>query len=638
MEERSRNKMLRALTNSLTESYLQSLPQNAFMQHARTRKNVGGFDMDAMRSFADYTLRSSRTTAGVKYDGVIGSAMTAIDTYVADVGKGLYAEDAAVKNTDTDKLQSIANAVKHQHQASLDVDRGEAARGVMQVSFLYYMTSLSQLFLNASQTYMVALPRLAARYGVAAATREVNKAAGQYFKSGFDLLKEGSVINKAAATDPAEALVAGMLTALYEDGTLDFTQAHDLADVASGAADMLSPYRRAAVQIMSIAMHKSEVFNRQVTSVAAARLELQKRRAAGEPIPAVGSQAHTELQAKLTGAGRNAIDTTHFDYSQSNKPSVMQGDVGALALQFQQFRFHMLAMIGKDIRDGVVGTDPEVKREARRALAYLVGMQLAFTGVAGTILAPIIFGLMDAWKPEDDLTTAEQDFLNYFGKYATHGVLAGAVDTQRIASDSLITLGGKYAPVGGRPSETAQYYVLQNLGPSAGLLFDMLDGAAAVADGEVYDASQKLLPKPFRDAWKAVKETMYGASTTNKIVYHEPSVLSTVTQSIGLRSAERRDVEGVRSAVYRANKTAFDLKNRYLTRMAVAYTSGDRDGIAETERDIQDWNQRYPDFAIKAPDIARALTIRAKTTEVAAQTGIVSSRMPGQTIDAVTGR
>jgi hypothetical protein len=510
------------------------------------------------------------------------------------------------------------------------------------------MTSPSQMFLNATQTYMVAFPRLAGMYGAGRAVRELNRAAGQYFKSKFDLLSPTSVISENARTDASEAHVADMLRTLYEDGTLDFTQAHDLAELSGGRNTALSPYMGKAMEVMAYAMHKSEVFNRQVTAAATARLELGKMRQENTPLPRRGTPEYTALQERLADVGRRAIDTTHFDYSQSNKPALMQGPLGKLVFQFQQYRFHMLSMIGKDLRDAELGklatlkppVDAAEAKVARETLAWLLGMQLAFVGTAGTILAPFVFGLADAFKDDDDLTTSRQDWINAVGKYAAHGALAGIIDTQRIGSDTLVPyLGDKaYEPVGGRPSDTLMYHIGQNLGPWVGLLGDAFDGGAALMNGDVYKASQDLLPKPFRDVSKSLYEGANGVRDSRNIMYNEPSVLSGVTQFFGLRSAERRDVEGARSAVYRANKTAFDLKDRYLTRMAVAYTTGDREGIAETQADIQAWNERYPDFAIRAQDMARAVTSRARAQEVATQTGIVSSRMPGQTIDAVLGR
>lgn len=640
MDARSRDKLLSTLADSLTEAYLQALPQSAFMKHARTRKNVQGFDTDAFRSFADYTLRSARDIAGIKYDGRVANAMTDIQRFVDDTRRGEFSDQEGIKQIDVDKLQTVANAVKNQHAASLDVDQNAIVNTLSQTAFVYFMTSPSQMFLNATQTYMVAFPRLAARYGLGGAIRELNKAAGQYFRSKFDLLNPDSVLNKNAATDSSEAQVADALRALYEDGTLDFTQAHDLAGVADGNEATLSPYMQKAMEVMSYAMHKSEVFNRQVTAAATVRLELAKRQKAGKPVPAKGTPEYQALQAELATTARDAIDATHFDYSQNNKPAVMQGPLGKLALQFQQYRFHMLSMIGKDIRDGFFGADPEAKREARAALSYIMGMQLALTGVAGTILAPFVFGLADAFKDDDDLTTSRQDFLNYFGKYATHGVLAGLVDTTRIGADTLIPyLGDRaYEPVGGKASEVLAYHIEKNLGPWVGLLGDAVDGAAAVANGDTYKASQELLPKPFRDVVKSLYENQNGARNMQGVMYNEPSPLSTVTQFFGLRSAERRDVENDRSVVYRANKTAYDLKDRYLLRLSSAVTLGDNAAVAEAQQEIESWNQRYPDMAIKMQDISQAIRSRFRTEANAAQTGIVSGRLPGQTIDAVLGR
>lgn len=650
LDQASRTQIVTTLTNGLTEAYLQALPQNAFMKHARNRKNVEGFDVDAFRAFADYTLRSARDISNIKFDGQIGGALNAVQKHVDDTAAGRLRAPGqeGVLELDTSKMQTVADAVKRQHAASLEVVENKAVNALSQGGFVYFMTSPSQMFLNATQTYMVAFPRLAGQYGAGAAIRQLNKAAGQYFKSGFDLLGEKSVVKAAANTDRSEAQVDKVLTALYEDGTLDFTQAHDLAELSGGRNSSLTPYLSKAMEVMSYAMHKSEVFNRQVTASAAVRLELEKMRREGGTIPAEGTPEHDTLQTQLADVARRAIDTTHFDYSQSNKPALMQGAIGKLAFQFQQYRFHMLAMIGKDLRDAELGklvtlkkpNSPEEAAVARETLAWLLGAQLAFTGTAGTILAPFVFAIADAFKDDDDLTSSRTDWINAVGKYAAHGVLAGVIDTQRIAADTLIPyLGDKaYEPIGGKPSDVLAYHVNQNLGPWVGLLGDAFDGTAAFMNGDMYKASQTLLPKPFRDATKSLYEGANGAKDARGIVYNEPSVLSGVTQFIGLRSAERRDVEAARSAVYRANKLAYGAEDRYLTRLALAYSNGDAEAIAEANTDIQNWNAKYPDLSIKASDIKRAIITRIRTENVAAQTGVVSSRMPGPTIDAVLGR
>src|SRR5690606_34911877 len=148
----------------------------------------------------------------------------------------------------------------------------------------------------------------------------------------------------------------------------------------------------------------------------------------------------------------------------------------------------------------------------------------------GTILAPFVFALADAFKDDDDLTTSRQDWINAVGKYASHGVLAGVIDTQRIGADTLIPyLGGKaYEPIGASASETLQYHISQNLGQWGGLLDGAFDGGAALMNGDVYKASQDLLPKPFRDVTKSLYDGANGARDARDIMYYEPRVLSGV--------------------------------------------------------------------------------------------------------------
>jgi hypothetical protein len=631
MSDADKRQVINSVSAGLVESYLQALPQNSFMKHARKRKNVEGFSTDAFRAFNDYALRSARDTAGIKFDGQIGNAMTQVQNYAKDVTDGKYLPEGVegVQEVDATKLQQVANAVQSQHAASLDVNRNAFVRTMTQAGFIYYMTSLSQMFLNATQTYMVAFPRLASQYGAGFAVKELNKAVGEYFRSGFDLLGDKSKID-----DPR---VKAALQSLYESGTLDFTQAHDLSEMAAGNNETLSPVVSAGVQLLSYAMHKSEVFNRQVTATAAIRMELAKR---GNPTPRPGSPEAAQLQEEMAEVGRKAVDTTHFDYSQSNKPPIMQSNLGALALQFQQYRFHMLSMIGKDIRDGFFGTDPAVKSEARKALGWLLGMQLAFTGAAGTILAPIAFAIADAFKDDDDLTDSRQDFINYFGKYVSHGVLAGMIDTQRIGADTLIPILGEraYEPITDRQSDIFMYHIQQNLGPAVGLVGDAFDGVSHLINGDVYKASQELLPKPFKDATKAVYEGVNGAADARGVVYNQPSLFSGLSQAVGLRSGERRDAEAVRGAAFKANARYYAAKQRNLNKLALGYALGDNDLIADAQAGISDFNTKYPDMAIRGQEMRQAIVNRFRSQQVAEEYGFVAGRPPRDSILAATGR
>lgn len=657
MDATARTQVAATVSNALTETYLSNLPDSAFMKHARTRKNVDGYDLDAFRAFADYQLRSARDIAGIEYDGQIAHALNNIDTFVKDVTLGRMRPDGTegVYEGDTSTLRDVADAVKRQHAASLDINRAGVVKNAIQAGYLWFMTSPSQLFLNASQTHLVAFPRLAAKYGAGLARKTLHSTMGQFFRSKGSLLSEGSVLRKNPTAE--NQLLLDTLQQLFDNGPLDLTQAHQVSEYAGGRDAALTPYMSKVVELASVFMHRSEVFNREVTGAAAVRMELTKR---GGNVPAKGTAEYDALVQEMTKLATRAIDDTHFNYAQSNKPAIMQSNTGSLVFQFQQYRFHMLALLARDIRNARLGKallDPVRKamgqevvmlspmdaaeaKEARAALAWLTGVHLTFTGATGTLLAPIVFAIMDAFKDDDDLTDSRTDFINYFGKYISHGVLAGVVDTTRVSTAGLIPYFGErgYEPVDGDASTTFEYHVLNNLGPVVGLVGDALDGTAALLNGDMYKASQELLPKPLRDAIKAPYEAVHGVKDANGIVYHEPSALSSFTSFLGIRSAERRDITEERSRVYKANKLARSAKDRYLNRLALAYAEGDAEGINQTQEDIAQWNQRYPDLAIRSQDIRQAIRARIRTQLVADETGISSSRMPSETINAILGR
>ena len=629
-----REKAMAAITAGLTEAYLQSLPAKSFAKHALGRKNVAGYDTDALRAFANYTMRSARAVAGVEYDGRIANSLMDVQTFVDDTAKGKYTDKMGV--VDTAQLQNIADSVKRQHKESLRSDSNKIVDTLTSASFIYMMTSISHLLFNATQTVMVTFPRLAGLYGAGKASKQINKAMGEYFRSGFDMLTEKSVLAKSG--NPADKLLHEVLTTIRENGPLDITQAHDIAGIADGSSSEISPYWGKVMKWASYAMHKSEVFNRQVAATAAVRMELEKVLAGG--IPPTDPAARDALVADLVRVGEEAIRSTQYDYSKMNKPPILQGPMGKVIGQYQQYRLHMLAMIGKDIRDAELGNlfgEPINKEEAaiaRSTLAWTLGMQLALTGTTGTILAPFVFALADMWREDDDLTTSAQAWSNMVGSFASHGMFAGLFDTSRIAASTLIPIIGQsaYAPVGEKAEDTFTYYVTQNLGPSFGLTRDLYAGTVALMDGDMEKANEKLLPKPIADFNRSIYEGANGARDARQILYFEPGPFDTLLTAVGLKSGERRDIEERRGALYTANANRFAVKERNLNRLAQAYSRGDAAAIAEAERDINDWNDKYPDMAIQGSERRSAVVSRIRTERTAADTGFSSTRAPTQSL------
>lgn len=598
------DKLRNDIREGLVEAYLQSLPQGAFLQHANARKNTRGATTDAFRAFNDYSVKASRNISSLTHDGDIDRQLTDMQKFVADkTATGTMSANDAVK------LQRVVTAVRRQHAASMNFDRAPVADALSAGGFLWFLSSPSQLVINSLQTPMVTLPRMAATYGNGSAIRNIRTALAQFAKSRGDLRGEKSVL----AADSTERKV---LDELYNRGTLDFTLAHDMTGLANGEGAAMSGHWRKVMEVAGWSMQKSEVFNRQVTALAVAKAELARN-------PNIDFNTLADIT-------EDAVYSTQFDYSQTNKPKVMQGPWRKVIFQFQQYRLNMLAMIGKDIRDSATGTKEE-KASARRALAWTLGTQLALTGAAGTVLAPIVFGIADMFRDDDDLLDSRGEFLRFAPQWLSHGLLAGALDLNRVGANSLLDFGGEYAPKDATAKETFQYYVLANIGPWAGLGANLATGAEGLLEGDHLKAAKNLMPALFRDPYKTYFETQQGAKDMRGVVYYEPNMWDGLTGVFGLRSGSRRDAEELRGAAYEADKAMQTIKQRVTGKFVTAYATGDYDMLAEAQQQNIDLP---PDMRVNPRS---AIVNRVRSQQNADTYGFGNGRPPSQSVKEALG-
>ena len=603
----SRARERETLRNSLVETYLQSLPDHAFMQHANRRKGTAGATGDSFRAYNDYALKAARNIASLKYDGQISNALTAAQNHITDQARPQVDGDGNVvmpaqSVVNTDRMQTVMNAVKRQHSASQAAEVSPLVDKLTGAGFAMYMTSPSQMLVNALQTIMVAVPRMVAKYGTGAALKEFRGAMGDYARSGADLFGKNSTL-KAGSADHA------VMNELYQRGLLDFSQTHDMSGLArADSLAAMSPAWRTAMKVLTWGMDRSEKFNRQVTALAAARLH------ANQLGLKPGDTPTAQQLAEITNAAEKAVYDTHFDYSQSNAPTLTQGPVGRLALQFQKYRLNMLAMLGKDIYDSFKGATPEERKAARTSLAWLIGMQAAFAGTAGTVMAPLAFALADAFRDDDDLLDSRSQFIQSTPQWLSHGLLSGVLDvSSRVGGDSLLPILGDraYAPKDAQPADTVQYYLLRNIGPWAGMLQDWGKMFGAATDGDIPGAITHG-PKFAADLAKAFSNATNGVRDAHQVAYYQPDAWDTVTTALGLRSGAMSNVADNLGASYEAAKHISTVKQRYLGQLAIGQLTGDTDLTQQTLAKISDWNASQPENAIKASDVRSAIQRQVK--------------------------
>jgi len=617
------------LMSMLTDTYLKSLPQAAIMQHAGKRGNIAGATTDAFRAFNEYTMSASRNIANATYASKISEALTGIQQMVDNAR---VSGDTLV-HANTDKMQGIVNSVKRHVESAATAKSSELVDRTLQAGFLSYMVSPSQMFINAMQTAMVAFPRLAGVHGAVKTGRALKSAVSVFAASRGDMMGDKSTLDKSSVEGQ-------VMKNLYENGTFDFTRTNDMAATARGAHH-IAEYGttrgagtrawNAAVETGASFITASEKFNRQVTGLAAAKLEIAAR-------PQTASEDIKQFIARVTSAADRAVYDSHYDYSQSNRPTNMQSPLGKLATQFMLYQVNTLSMMGKDVIDAVGKGDPAKKESARNTLAWMLGMQLTFAGAAGTVLAPLAFAAMDAFRDDEDLVDSRTRFMRHTNSLISSGILAGFVDTQRIGADTLIPFlgSGKYAPNDASAKELALFHLSQIVGPWFGIVTGTATGLEKMAGGDLAGAFGTTgflaTPKAVVDFTKAADQMANGIRDNHGITYSTPTAWDTTLGMVGLRSGARREQEDRRGATYEATMHASAVKKDIVDRLAKARTTGDTTAQAEAQEDMRQWNAAHPDLSIKGQDVARAFKGRVQSQRNADAFGVPVFKAPTASI------
>lgn len=613
----SYNTELRAATEeALLDAYLHSIPQHSLMQGANARKYVAGFPLDATRAFNSYMVSYAGNVANIKYGADISKDLADMALFVRKKGAG---NDSGIQ------MMNVLNAVRGQYDGGKKVEFSPVAEKLTMASFVYMMTSPSQMLLNGLQTPLVAAPRMAAQFGTGRSIRALADAGKKWFRKG----------GLAADPDMPDS-VRSVLDELHKTGMDDFTLAHTMAGIAAGKDSDAHTTWRTIMKVASYVMHKSEVFNRQTTAHAFATMLAEKQKGI----------SHDDLLR----ATKDFIDNqSHFNYDPHNSPEIMQGPWRKAIFQFQNYRLNMLALLARDVKTAEFGRlltgkdalDPATAKLARTTLAYTVGTQLALTGAVGTFVSPFVFALMDAFRDDDDLLDSRTEFVRGHGMILSHGALAvlpliGA-DPTRAESGSILPFIGdrQYAPRDKTPTDEFNYYLARVAGPSAALLSNLWESASAVSDGNYKKALQKALPKPLADAYTAAAD-FDGVRDSRGTVYFDPSMGDTVKTALGLKSAARLEVNEKRGAAYQAETHVKTMAKKALTKVALGYNLGDAELQEEGTARFMGLVQAHPEL-VNASMLSRTLSGAAKAQYNADQYGISKSGRISQEVLSAIG-
>jgi hypothetical protein len=362
---------LKTLLDEIDQTIIKSMPDTAYRRSFIHRKGTAGYSNDFIRAYASSMRRSSAHIANLRHADKIPALIEDMQKTIKSAAKG--------GDNKTDALDDVVNrVVRIEEEIQLVTSPFAALAG--RIGFAQMLGSVSNFILNGTQVAQFTLPHLSGEYGATKTMLQLGKA---YAAQTAAMKIPKNIGELGHAIDMRTRLKGDELEVfqrMHDSGKLDLSQTFDLIEAASTASDQISDWQSDVMKFIGLPQHLSEVVNRQVTALAAIRLEM----------------ARSKDTDKAYEAAKTAIDDTHFDYSKENRAWIMTGNTARPLLMFKQYAQNYvftwgntarLALAGSKIRDSdgnlLDGTRPSERKKARKQLVGLLGVQFLAAGALG---------------------------------------------------------------------------------------------------------------------------------------------------------------------------------------------------------------------------------------------------------------
>lgn len=581
------------LLDSIWQRWLETMPDQSIRTSKIHRKGRAGWNEDAFRAFGKHMFHGAHQLARLRYGVLLKEALD-------------DARDEARKSDNPNRAGALVNEMEKRHEFTMNPTGSSVVASMSSLAFLWYLgASPAAAMVNISQTTIVGTPIMATRFakaGVTGALKALTDATRD-FGRGKGFAEQSEHLNADEKAAMREA---------YRRGTVDKTQAHDLASVAETGIEY-NAVREKWMRRIGWMFHNAERMNREVTFLANYRLA----KAEG-----MASDAAIDLAADLTWK-------IHFDYQNTSRPRFMQNDLGKILTTFRQFTVNMIYRMFRDAHQALHGATEAERREARGQLVGITLSMMAHAGIKGTWGYGIIMGLLALFMPGDseDLENWLQDALlmegddpgtaawNYAMGAALNGVpgqITGVSLTERLGMPNL-WFRGPGRELEGR--DLYAHYVAELLGPVYGIGEGVVRGAFAVADGEVMRGAETMVPKFIRDPMKTVRYAAEGVETwRGDPVVENVNPWELLLQANGFtpsRVAERYDIN---SRLKNRERKIMDERKELHNAATDPLREGEPIPPKVMER-IRDFNRRFPEYPITGDTIRQSLRGRIRASQ-----------------------
>ena len=610
------------IKDELFQMHLLTLPEASFRNQFIHRKGVAGFSGDALRNFNEAGTRIVNQLSRVKYGPKINLAMSA-------------ANDSLQGNPDQAKLGMITREIELRLEDELAPDfkddmLDKAARTANKAAFIWLLSStksaINQLFSIPSFT----MPTLAKYHGWGATLKEMGRFAPIWREVGVTRTdKNGNVTfipsvsighSKAIRLNPVEQRAYQVMV---DRGVADATRTYDLfMDKGKPSADYNSGLGK-VVKIMGTLFHATERLSREISYMAAFRLEMKK---------------HGDFD-RATEKAMGVVNEALFDYSAWNTPRIMRSPGAKVVTQFKKFPLFTTIYLARNFRAMMKPMDGETRAGAFKAFSGTLLMTGLVAGTTGLPMFSAIMGIIqalrNAMRDDDEEVYMEEDNLELwfrkvwlpetFGdiKIAGHG-LDEIIDTGLLDnitgfkfSDglSLNNMWTRDAPEASSWKDAYGQTIGSFLGPAYGLGQSWATAIDDINKGDMLKGLEKLSPALTRGIIADIRYKKEGAvSPTGDTIKYSDEFTNAqlLAQALGYKTVGLAERMNELYLINAEKKKILGQKQSLLGALNHASTMGRDSDFDAVDDKIAEFNSKYPqpELRIDYEDVQKAFKRR----------------------------
>ena len=634
-----------AVRNQILNSFIETLPETSFAKNFQRREGVAGFDQDHIRVMRSKIYDIGRQVTRLDYTNRITKMQQQILGTDPDNLDGTL---AGLKNRES-TLKDIQAELEARAEFAMRPPKDGFAQAANRAAFIWTIgLNTSSALVNLSQVPLFVLPMLGGKHGFRNAGKAITEAAGLVsgtLLSSKTMSRRIRGIVPFGKNDTVDAFAMPSMDNLFEmDEAGNYTVRKDIEGYAerrkeleeilplvqlaaergqlnrSLFADSLgldsSGRDKSVIDRVSswsaFMFHQVEQYNRQVTMLAAYKLELT-RLAKEQPNLSAGKRRELAAQNALYEAqqlnGGSVLETA---------PRFAQKGVGRVALMYKTYGIQMYYTMLKSAKTMLNReNDPEVRKAAFKQLVAVHGTALFFAGVQGLPLFGAFTMIANLFLDEDE-DDAETIVRKHIGEGWYKGALTELLDvdvSQRVALTNLLFQVNRYNR-NPSPEETVFYYLG---GPAWSVGKSFIRGTGELINGDMQRGIEAMVPAAVRNAMKAVRYTEEGALTRRKDpILDDITSGQLVAQVIGFAPAEYARRQEENQVSKRIENTLRNNRGKLLKQYYLAIRMGDYEGAAELQREIMKFNQRvgvkFPRAVITTDSIRRSMRSHMNTS------------------------